>query len=76
MLEGQPSRVIGVFLAEEQQILREAYHSVFSGQPNMEMLGSTGDTSTDFLAGMVQALKPDVIILGVKAVQQCTVEKL
>ena len=76
VLEGRPSRVIGVFLAEEQQILREAYHSVFSGQPNMEMLGSTGDTSTDFLAGMVQALKPDVIILGVKAVQQCTVEKL
>ena len=65
VLEGRPSRVIGVFLAEEQQILREAYHSVFSGQPNMEMLGSTGDTSTDFL-----------IILGVKAVQQCTVEKL
>ena len=39
VLEGRPSRVIGVFLAEEQQILREACHSVFSGQPNMEMLG-------------------------------------
>ena len=76
ILEGRPIRVIGVFLAEEQQILREAYQSVFTGQSNMEMLGSTGDTSTDFLAGMVQALKPDVMILGVKAVQQCTVEKL
>jgi serine/threonine-protein kinase PknK len=67
---------IGLFLAEEQQILREAYQSVFSAHPNIEMLGSTADTSTDFLAGMVQALKPDVIILGVKAVHPCTVEKL
>jgi len=76
MPQGRPSGTIGVFLAEEQQILREAYYSVFNSQSNMEMLGSTGDTSTDFLAGMVQALKPDVIILGVKAVQPCTVEKL
>jgi serine/threonine-protein kinase PknK len=67
---------IGLFLAVEQQILREAYQSVFSAHPNIEMLGSTADTSTDFLAGMVQALKPDVIILGVKAVHPCTVEKL
>ena len=74
--EGRPSAVVRVFLAEEQQILREAYHSVFSAQSNMEMLGSTGDTSTDFLEGMLQALKPDVIILGVKSVQPCTVEKL
>ena len=72
----RPKGTIGLFLAEEQQILREAYQSVFSAQPNIELLGSTADTSTDFLAGMVQALKPDVIILGVKAVQPCTVEKL
>ena len=72
----RPKGTIGLFLAEEQQILREAYQSVFSAQSNIELLGSTADTSTDFLAGMVQALKPDVIILGVKAVQPCTVEKL
>lgn len=76
MAADRPSSAIGVVLAEEQQILREAYDSVFSAQPNMEMLGSTGDTSTDFLAGMVRALKPDVIILGVKSVQSCTVAKL
>ena len=72
----RPKGTIGLFLAEEQQILREAYQSVFSAQSNIELLGSTADTSTAFLAGMVQALKPDVIILGVKAVQPCTVEKL
>ena len=72
----RPKGTIGLFLAEEQQILREAYQSVFNAQSNIELLGSTADTSTDFLAGMVQALKPDVIILGVKAVQPCTVEKL
>ena len=72
----RPKGTIGLFLAEEQQILREAYQSVFSAQSNIELLGSTADTPTDFLAGMVQALKPEVIILGVKAVQPCTVEKL
>jgi len=72
----RPKGTIGLFLAEEQQILREAYQSVFSAQSNIGLLGSTADTSTDFLAGMVQVLKPDVIILGVKAVQPCTVEKL
>jgi len=74
--EGRPDGTLGLFLAEEQQILRDAYHSVFSTQPNIEMLGSTGDMSTDYLAGMVQALKPDVVILGVKAVHRCTVEML
>ena len=74
--EDRPDGTLGLFLAEEQQILRDAYHSVFSTQPNIEMLGSTGDMSTDFLAGMVQALKPDVVILGVKAVHRCTVEML
>jgi len=72
----RPKGTIGLFLVEEQQILREPYQSMFSAQSNIELLGSTADTSTDFLAGMVQALKPDVIILGVKAVQPCTVEKL
>ena len=74
--EGRVNYTIGLYLAEEQQILRYAYYSVFSTQPNIKMLGSTGDMSTDFLAGMVEALKPDVIILGVKSVQPCTVEKL
>ena len=74
--DGGPNETIGLFLAEEQQILREAYNSVFSAQPNIKMLGSTSDTSTEFLAGMVQALEPDVMILGVKAVHPCTVEKL
>ena len=72
----RPKGTIGLFLAEEQQILREAYQSVFSAQSYIELLGSTVDTSTDFLAGMMLALKPDVIILGVKAVQPCTAEKL
>ena len=32
----RPNGTIGVFLAEEQQVLREAYQSVFSTQPNVE----------------------------------------
>ena len=32
----RPKGTIGLFLAEEQQILREAYQSVFSAQTNIE----------------------------------------
>ena len=71
-----PRKTISLYLAEEQQILREAYQSVFSSQPGIEVLGSSGDTSTEALMAAAAALRPGVILLGVKAVQPALVEKL
>ena len=67
---------ITLYLAEEQQILKEAYHSFFSGHPTIEMLGSSTDTSSGSLIAAVSNLKPRVLLLGVKTVQPETVEKL
>ena len=67
---------VGLFVAEEQQILMQAYQSFFSSQPAVQLLGSSGDTSGDALVEAVTTLQPDVMLLGVKALRPATVEKL
>ena len=69
-------KAVGLFLAEEQQILMEAYRSFFGSQPAVELLGCSRDTTGDALVDAVTALEPDVILLGVKALRPSTVEKL
>ena len=69
-------KTIKIFLAEEQQILKEAYLSFFSDQPFIEVLGSSDDTSAETLVEAGKALKPDAMLLGVKTVHRATVEKL
>ncbi len=67
---------ITLYLAEEQQILKEAYHSFFSGHPTIEVLDSSTDTSSGSLIAAATNLAPRVLLLGVKTVQPDTVEKL
>jgi DNA-binding NarL/FixJ family response regulator len=69
-------QTIKLYLVEEQQILREAYLSFFGGQRTIEVVGSSGDTSSEAMVSGAKTLKPKVILLGVKAVQAATVEKL
>lgn len=65
-----------LYIAEEQQILREAYQSFFLPHPSFEVVGTSGDTSFDAMMGAAAALKPDVILLGIKVLHADTVEKL
>ena len=65
-----------IFLAEEQQILKEAYMSFFSDQATIEILGSTDDTSAEALISAAKTFQPNAILLGVKTVQRETIEKL
>lgn len=65
-----------VYIAEEQQILREAYKSFFLSQHHMEVVGCSGDTSGDALVGAASTLKPTVMLLGFKVLQSNTVEQL
>ena len=69
-------RRIKLFIAEEQQILREAYQSFFLPHPNIEVVGASGDTSGDSLVTAALALKPDTMLLGFKILQPATVERL
>ena len=70
------TKTINLFLAEEQQILKEAYQSFFSQQPGIELVGSSYDTSPESLIAAAEEFKPDVMLLGVKMAQGATVEKL
>ncbi len=65
-----------IYISEEQQMLREAYNAFFSPQPDMEVVGSSGDTATASLGTVAATLKPDVMLLGFKILQPTTVEKL
>ena len=67
---------VGLFVAEEQQILMQAYQSFFSSQPAVQLRGCSGDTSGDALVDAVTTLQPDVMLLGVKALRPATVETL
>ena len=71
-----PKDAIKLYVVEEQQILREAYHSCFSAQPSIQVLGASGDTSDESLLLAAATLRPNVMLLGVKTVQAATVEKL
>lgn len=67
---------VGLFLAEEQQILMHAYRSFFSAQPAVQLLGYPVETSSDALIDAVNTHQPDVMLLGVKALRTSTVEVL
>ena len=67
---------VRLYLAEEQQILREAYQSFFLPHPGLEVVGISGDTAVEALVTAASALKPDVILLGIKVLQPAVVERL
>ena len=73
---GTGKKTITIYVAEEQQILREAYQSFFSTQSGIEVLASSGDTSAESLVEAASNLEPDVMLIGVKAIQPDTVENL
>ena len=70
------NKVITVYLAEEQQVLRDAYHSFLGTQPMIQLLSSPGETSAEDLVAGVATLKPDVVLFGVKMLRATTVETL
>ena len=60
-------RSIGLYLAEEQQVLRGPYESYFGAHPDIKLLGSAEDMAGGSLFTSAMVVKPDVILLGVKA---------
>ena len=69
-------RNIGLFLAEEQQVLRGTYEAYFETHAAITLLGSASDVSADSLIKDAEAVKPDVVVLGVKALRPAMLESL
>ena len=69
-------RNVGLYLAEEQQVLRGPYESYFGTHSVIKLLGSSEDMAVESLLTAAMAVDPDVILLGVKALRPAMLESL
>ena len=67
---------VQLYVAEEQQVLKEAYRSYFRFHPSINMLGLSGDTSQESLRAALAGPTPDVLLLGLKAANMTIGNKL
>ena len=65
-------RPIRVYLAEEQQVLRSTYQTFLESQDGIELLGSSDGLG----AALALELEPDVVVVGVRALGEDTVDAL
>lgn len=68
--------MVRLYIVEEQQILREAYQAFFRNRPDIEVLGASEDATGESLVAAAVSLRPQVMLLGFKALLPATVEKL
>jgi DNA-binding NarL/FixJ family response regulator len=71
-----PSKTVNLLVAEEQQILKEAYRAFFTTHPSINLVGCSSDTSAEALLAAATSAGPSVMLVGVKSLHTTTVEKL
>jgi DNA-binding NarL/FixJ family response regulator len=69
-------RNVGLYLAEEQQVLRGPYESYFGTHSVIKLLGSSEDMAAESLFTTAMAVNPDVILLGVKTLRPAMLDSL
>ena len=69
-------RSVNLYIAEEQQILREAYVAFFQSHPIIKVVGAPSDTDGEAVAGAASQFGANVVLMGVKTLQAASVEKL
>lgn len=69
-------RTVSLYIAEEQQILRDAYTSYVRNQPCLVVVGATDDTSSEALLQAATELAPDALLVGTKTLKPATVNSL
>jgi len=69
-------RSVNLYIAEEQQILREAYVAFFQSHPVIKVVGATSDTDGESVASAASSLNANAVLMGVKTLQAASVEKL
>jgi DNA-binding NarL/FixJ family response regulator len=75
-LRQPPVKRLKLYVAEEQQLFRDAYRSAFLTNPGIEVVGVSTDTAGDSLAKVASALEPDVMLVGLKILKKTTVDML
>jgi len=74
--ERQNANKVKLLIAEEQEVFREAYQSFFSRHPNIELISVSEDNDGESLVGKARVLKPNVILLGIGALQPASIKTL
>ena len=74
--KGPDIRKIRLYIVEEQELLRDAYRATLPGEPTLDVVGISGDSSTEAVLGVLSALQPDAVILGTKMLQPSTIAQL
>lgn len=70
------TKLTKLYLAEEQNILLQAYRAFFEAHNTIQVVGSSSETSSESLIAAAMTFKPDVMLVGVKTLQPATVERL
>lgn len=70
------TKKVKLCIVEEQEILLQGYATILPAQPTIELIGISGNSSTDNVISMISTLQPEAVILGTTVVQPSTIEKM
>ena len=69
-------RRIKLYIVEEQELLQEAYKAAFQAEPTIEVVGISSDTNVELVVKILEAVQPDVVILGTKMLQPSSITQI
>jgi DNA-binding NarL/FixJ family response regulator len=70
------AETIGLYIVEEQEIYREAYKYALPTRGNIELLQVSANRESGILTQGISELKPDVLLLSVKKLDNSIIEEL
>ena len=70
------SKTVGVYVAEEMEIYRKIYESIFPPGNPIKLLGVSNNRNLPALWDAVSALRPDVLLLGTRKLNSVIIAEL
>ncbi len=65
---------VRLFVAEVQELLRDSYLQSFADHAGIRMVGDTADLSSDSFSSAVVAAQPEVVLLGVRVLDEAVIQ--
>ena len=67
---------VKLYIIEEQELFREIYGAALSQESTIDLLGMSTNGEGEDIMAIISSSKPDVVLMGTKALQSSTVDKL
>ncbi len=68
------NRKVRVYIAEEQQLFREAYKALLVSESSIEVVGISESLGMEGISAAIPGFKPDVLLFGVKMLQTSVID--